>query len=251
MKRASCCWTWPVSGSNSCSVLDLVVEQRDADRVLGVLGREDVDHVAAHAERAAAELDVVALVLHLGQALDRVALRDLVALAQVQDHAVVLGRVADAVDRRHRRDDHARRGRSSSALGRRQAHLLDVLVDRGVLLDEQVARRHVGLGLVVVVVGDEVLDRVVRERTRGTPSRAAPRASCSAPAPAPAGPVRAITLAMVKVLPDPVTPSSVWKARPSLDALDQLVDRLRLVAGGRERLVQLGTGCWGSDEPWR
>ena len=48
-------------------------------------------------------------------------------------------------------------------LGRRQAHLLDVLVDRGVLLDVGVARGHVGLGLVVVVVRDEVLDRVVRE----------------------------------------------------------------------------------------
>ena len=48
-------------------------------------------------------------------------------------------------------------------LGRREPHLLDVLVDRGVLLDVGVGRRHVGLGLVVVVVGDEVLDRVVRE----------------------------------------------------------------------------------------
>ena len=93
--------------------LDLVVEQRDAHRVLGVLRREDVEHVAAHAEHAAPELDVVALVLHLGQPLDRVALRELLALAQVQDHAVVLGRIADAVDRRHRGDDDRSRGRSS------------------------------------------------------------------------------------------------------------------------------------------
>jgi hypothetical protein len=40
---------------------------------------------------------------------------------------------------------------------------VDLLVDRAVLLDVEVLRRHVGLGLVVVVVGDEVLDRVVRE----------------------------------------------------------------------------------------
>jgi hypothetical protein len=38
-----------------------------------------------------------------------------------------------------------------------------VLVDLGVLLDERVGPRDVGLGLVVVVVGDEVLDGVVRE----------------------------------------------------------------------------------------
>ena len=39
---------------------------------------------------------------------------------------------------------------------------LDLGVDRAVLLDEGVRLRHVGLGLVVVVVADEVLDGVVR-----------------------------------------------------------------------------------------
>jgi hypothetical protein len=46
----------------------LVVEQRDAHRALGVFRREDVDHVAAHAIHAALEVHLVALVLHLGQA---------------------------------------------------------------------------------------------------------------------------------------------------------------------------------------
>ena len=43
------------------------------------------------------------------------------------------------------------------------AQAVDLLVDRRVLLDVEVARRDVRLGLVVVVVGDEVLDRVVGE----------------------------------------------------------------------------------------
>ena len=38
-----------------------------------------------------------------------------------------------------------------------------VLVDLGVLLDKGVRARDVGLGLVVVVVADEVLDGVVGE----------------------------------------------------------------------------------------
>ncbi len=38
-----------------------------------------------------------------------------------------------------------------------------MLVDRGILLDVRIRRRHVGLRLVIVVVRDEVLDRVVRE----------------------------------------------------------------------------------------
>ena len=43
------------------------------------------------------------------------------------------------------------------------AHAVDLLVDRAFLLDVGVGARHVGFGLVVVVVGDEVLDRVVGE----------------------------------------------------------------------------------------
>ena len=46
---------------------------------------------------------------------------------------------------------------------RRVAQPVDVVVDRRVLLDVEVGLRDVGLGLVVVVVGDEVLDRVLRE----------------------------------------------------------------------------------------
>ena len=53
--------------------------------------------------------------------------------------------------------------RDSRFDGGRVAQPLDVLVDRGVLLDVGVGLRDVRLGLVVVVVGDEVLDGVVRQ----------------------------------------------------------------------------------------
>ena len=43
------------------------------------------------------------------------------------------------------------------------AQFLDLLVDRSVLLDEGVGRGNVGLGLVVIVVGNEINHRVVRE----------------------------------------------------------------------------------------
>ena len=72
-----------------------------------------------------------------------------------------LGR-ADAVDARHRGDDDdvaplEQRPR------RRVAHAVDLLVERGFLLDIGVGARDVGFRLVVVVVRDEILDRVVRE----------------------------------------------------------------------------------------
>src|SRR5256885_15479544 len=73
-----------------------------------------------------------------------------------------LFRSAEAVDARDRGDDHhvpaleerARRG---------MAHLVDLFVPGAVLLDVHVASGDIGLGLVVVVVRDEVLDGVLRE----------------------------------------------------------------------------------------
>ena len=47
--------------------------------------------------------------------------------------------------------------------GRRVAHPVDLLVDARGLLDIGVGARDVGFRLVVVVVADEILDRVVRE----------------------------------------------------------------------------------------
>ena len=214
-----------------------VVEQIDPDRHLRVLGGKHVQYVAAHTERAAAEFQLVALVLHLGQALDDVALAAALAGAQVQDHAVVVDRVADPVDAGHRGHDH-RVGTLQQRLGRRQPHLLDVLVDARVLLDVQVARRDVGLGLVVIVVGDEVLHRVLgeelahlrvelrRQRLVGCQDegRAAELGDDVG---------HGVGLARAG------HPEQGLERQAVLDPLDQLGDCLRLVARRRERLMQL------------
>ena len=143
--------------------LDLVIEQLDAQSHLTVFGGEHVDGVTAHAEGAAAEVHVVALVLHAHQLDHHVALPHLVARAQRHHHLVVRLRFANAVNRRHGGDDH-HIAPLQQALGARQAHLLDMLVDRRVFFNEQIALWHIGLGLVVVVVADEILDRVFGEK---------------------------------------------------------------------------------------
>ena len=142
--------------------LDVIVEQLDPHRLASGFGREDVDHVAAHAIGAGREVDLVARVLHVGEPAQQLALVHALATHQVQHHREVGLRVAEAVDRGDGGDDD-RVAPLEQRLGRREPHLLDVLVHRCVLLDEGVGRRHVGLGLVIVVVADEVLDRVVRE----------------------------------------------------------------------------------------
>ena len=141
--------------------LDLVAEEHRAVGGLGV-GREDLERLPLDAEVAARDGRVVAGVLDRDElAQERVAV-DVVAAAQQLHVALVdVGR-AQAVDAGHRRDDDhvaAREHRCGGGV----AQAVDLRVDRGVLLDVEVARGDVGLGLVVVVVGDEVLDRVVGE----------------------------------------------------------------------------------------
>ncbi len=151
-------------GIELADALDLVVEQLDPDRLgLGIAGK-DVDHLAAHPVGAAAQLEIVARVLHLGQPAQNHALLHHPPDLQRQAHLEKARRVTQAVDRRHAADDQ-RIGPLQQRLGCRQPHLLDMLVDRGVLLDEGVRGRHVGLGLVVVVVAHEVLHGVLREET--------------------------------------------------------------------------------------
>ena len=141
--------------------LDLVAEQLDAHRVL-LVGGVDLDRVASHPEPAPDEIGVVALVVHVDKTREQ---GTLVVRLTGREHedlpAVLLGR-AEAVDARHRRHDDDVSSREQ-ARRRRVAQPVYLVVDRRVLLDVGVRRREVGLGLVVVVVGDEVLDPVVGE----------------------------------------------------------------------------------------
>ena len=141
--------------------LYLVPPEVDAHRVVRI-GREHVERVAAHAERAALELVVVAVVLDVDQLVDDVVAVHLLLLVHEHGHAGVVHGAADAVNAAHRRHHDAVAPRQQRR-GGRMAQLLHFLVDGGVLLDERVGRRDVGFGLIVVVVADEVHHRVVRK----------------------------------------------------------------------------------------
>ena len=142
--------------------LDHVAEHHDPPGAVLVVGGEDLDSVAAPAERAALERLVVAFVLLRHQVADQLLLVDLLADGQAEGHGRVGLDRAYAVDARHRgHHDHVVALQDGPR--RRVAHAVDLLVPGAVLLDIGVGPGDVGLGLVVVVVADEVLDRVVGE----------------------------------------------------------------------------------------
>jgi len=138
--------------------LNLIAEHFNAVGVL-VVGGEDLNHVAAYAEGATAEVHIVALVEDLNEPAGDVLAADLLALFEQEQHAVVGLRRTQAVDATDRAHDDGVAALKERTRGR-EAQLVQLLVDGGFLLDIEVAGRNVGLRLIVVVVADEVFDRV-------------------------------------------------------------------------------------------
>ena len=141
--------------------LDLVAEQLDPDGLLLVRGQH-LDHVSPHAEGPAAEVDVVAPVLDLYEPGEDVAAADLLAHLQRQHLRAVGARIPQSIDRRDGSDDDYVAALHQGGRGS-ETQPINVLIDGCVLLDVRVRGRHVRFGLVVVVVGNEILDRVTRE----------------------------------------------------------------------------------------
>ena len=143
--------------------LNLVAPELDAKGNL-LVGGEHLQGVALDAEPAADKAGVVALVLHGHQVPHQAAAGAAFSHLEGGDEGVVLLRVSQAVDAGDGGDDEdVAAGQQGPGGG--VAELVDLLVDVGVLLDVGVGLGDVGLRLIVVVVGDEVLHGVVGGRT--------------------------------------------------------------------------------------
>ena len=89
---------------------------------------------------------------------------DLLSLLEEEQHAVISFRRTEAVNAAHRcNDQRSRAARTETASPKPQ--LVEFIVDRRFFFDVEVRCRNIGFGLVVVVVGNEILDRIVRERS--------------------------------------------------------------------------------------
>ena len=142
---------------------NLVIEQGNAHRGFIVLCRKHIDHVAAHTECASAKIKFVSIVLHAHQTRDHVALRDFFTLLHVQDHAMVINRIAYAVNSRNGGNDNTVFPLQQS-LSSGEAHLFYVLINAGIFFYEQIAGGHVSFRLVIIVIRNEILHRIVRKK---------------------------------------------------------------------------------------
>ena len=142
--------------------VDLVAEKFEPDRFFIGGGGIDFHHVAADAEFAAPEFDIVSAVKHIDEPAEHRFAGNLLALFHREQHAQIILRRGDAVDAGDARDHDGVAPREERA-GGGEAQALDLFVDRRILLDVGVGARDVGLGLVIIEIADEIFDGVARE----------------------------------------------------------------------------------------
>ena len=142
--------------------VDLIPEELHPDGGVLPVGGPHLHRVPPDPEHVALKGDVVALIADVHQALQELVPLDGHAHPEGHHHLLKVLRLAQAVDAGHGgHHDHVPPLQQGG--GGRQAQPVDLLVDGGVLLDEGVRVGDVGLRLIVVVVGDEILHRVVGE----------------------------------------------------------------------------------------
>ena len=154
----------PLSGHriDQADHLDLVIEENHPIALLAVSG-ENIDRIAVYTERGRPEIVLAAGVERIDQRVQQFVATDHIADFQLDRRGMEVLGIADPVYARHARYDDdvvtAAQQRRSGA----EPHFLDPFVDRQILFDKSVRRRQVSLGLVIVVIRDEIFDRILRK----------------------------------------------------------------------------------------
>ena len=109
------------------------------------------------------ESGVVAVVLNVDELQEQLVALDRVALFEVDHHPLVIGRRPQAVNARDASDDDDVLTAHECGRGG-QAQAVDIVVDERVFFDVDVALRNVRFRLVIVVIADEIMHRIMRQK---------------------------------------------------------------------------------------
>ena len=153
---------FPGDGVDYADLFHLIAEKSDPRNDL-LVDRLDLQHIAANSKSAAAKGDVIARELHIYQPAKNILALIHIANAYIQHRFRVALFRTDAEDAAHA-GYHQHIAAFDDGLGGGVAQAVDFVVDRGVFFDVGIGLRDVGLRQIIIVIADEVFDRVVREK---------------------------------------------------------------------------------------
>ena len=142
--------------------LKLFAKERQPPCPIIQVGRPNLKAIATHTETSPLECRIIAPILLRDEIRHHLTLVIHFAREQILRHGRIGFDRTDTVDTRNRRhDDHI--VPLQQCPRRRVAHTVDLFVNLALFFDVGVRPRHIGFGLVVVVVGHEIFDGVVGE----------------------------------------------------------------------------------------
>ena len=149
----------PVNLRNS---LHLIPEKLNPIGLASGIGRKHLQHISPHPEGSPMEVHIIACILNINQLMNNLIPVPHHPRPQRNHHLLIINRTSQAIDAGDRcYNDHIlplRQGRRG-----RVAQLVNLVIDGGILLDVGVGGWHVGLRLVVVVVGHKIFYCVTRK----------------------------------------------------------------------------------------
>ena len=139
----------------------LLSEQLNPDDVVEVAGNQ-IYAVAFDPEAAGCEVDIVSLKKDIHQSGEDLPAGDMIPHMDLKAHLLEVLWIAQSIDAGDGGDhDHIPAGEKGCSC--RQPHLLDLGIDQGILFYVLVLGGDVGLRLVVIIVGDEILHPIFRK----------------------------------------------------------------------------------------
>ena len=141
--------------------LNIVAEKLNAQSHL-LVGGLNFQGIAANTKLAAGEVNVVAGVLHIDQFVEELAAVKRLTTFEGTDKFIVFLRLTETIDTGHRgNNEHVAPLKKRAGSG--VTELVNLLVDFGFFFNIEVVTGDISLGLVVVVIADEILDGVIGE----------------------------------------------------------------------------------------
>ena len=210
-----------------------ITKKLDPDGDLFLMHREDINNIAPHPEGAAMKGNIIAFIEHEDQTpLHLLHGIFLIALQQEVHVFILIGRAQTVYtgDRGH--DQHITA--SEQGAGGGMTHHVDGVIDGGILLDKGVRGGDIGLRLIVVVIGDKILDGVLGKKLLELGKKLGGQGLVRGNDQG--GPLYLLHhTGHGKGLTRSGHTQQQLAARPARKAAHQGLDGLRLIPGGRER----------------
>ena len=116
-----------------------------------------------HPERTTLKIHLVARVLHVNESLDHIITVNLHSGTQGNHHVHIVIRTTNAIDTGYGCYDNDIFSLRQRCRGRK-AQLINLIIYRGILRYISVRLRHIRFRLIIIIVGDKILNGILREK---------------------------------------------------------------------------------------